>query len=126
MAWKFNNESPIYLQIVAAIKMQIAQGTLKPGDQVPAVRELAMTAGVNPNTMQKALAELEREGVLYSQRTAGRFVADREAGGGSLREVLSKKHIQTYVDNMRGLGYADSEICAVLETFLKESTAKAE
>mgnify|MGYP002767416055 FL=1 len=85
-----------------------------------------MTAGVNPNTMQKALAELEREGVLYSQRTAGRFVADREAGGGSLREELSKKHIQTYVDNMRGLGYADSEICAVLETFLKESTAKAE
>ena len=126
MAWKFNNESPIYLQIVDAIKMQIAQGTLKPGDQVPAVRELAVTAGVNPNTMQKALAELEREGVLYSQRTAGRFVADRVAGGGSLREELSKKHIQTYVDNMRSLGYADSEICAVLETFLKESTAKAE
>lgn len=126
MAWKFNNESPIYLQIVDAIKMQIAQGTLKPGDQVPAVRELAVTAGVNPNTMQKALSELEREGVLYSQRTAGRFVADREAGGGSLREELSKKHIQTYVDNMRGLGYADSEICAVLDTFLKESTAKAE
>ena len=72
MAWKFNNESPIYLQIVDAIKMQIAQGILKPGDQVPAVRELAVTAGVNPNTMQKALSELEREGVLYSQRTAGR------------------------------------------------------
>ena len=68
MAWKFNNESPIYLQIVDAIKMQIAQGILKPGDQVPAVRELAVTAGVNPNTMQKALSELEREGVLYSQR----------------------------------------------------------
>lgn len=126
MAWKFNNESPIYLQIVDAIKMQIAQGTLKPGDQVPAVRELAVTAGVNPNTMQKALSELEREGVLYSQRTAGRFVADRVAGGGSLREELSKKHIQTYVDNMRSLGYADSEICAALETFLKESTVKAQ
>ncbi|QNL99378.1 GntR family transcriptional regulator [Wujia chipingensis] len=126
MAWKFNNESPIYLQIVEIIKTQIAQGVLKPGDQVPAVRELAVTAGVNPNTMQKALAELEREGVLYSQRTAGRFVAEPKAGGGSLREELSKKHIQAYVDNMRSLGYADSEICAVLETFLKESTAKAE
>jgi DNA-binding transcriptional regulator YhcF (GntR family) len=76
--------------------------------------------------MQKALAELEREGVLYSQRTAGRFVAEPKAGGGSLREELSKKHIQAYVDNMRSLGYADSEICAVLETFLKESAAKAE
>lgn len=86
MAWKFNNESPIYLQIVEIIKTQIAQGVLKPGDQVPAVRELAVTAGVNPNTMQKALAELEREGVLYSQRTAGRFVAEPKAGGGSLRE----------------------------------------
>ena len=122
MAWKFNNESPIYLQIVEIIKTQIAQGVLKPGDQVPAVRELAVTAGVNPNTMQKALTE----GVLYSQRTAGRFVADRVAGGGSLREELSKKHIQTYVDNMRSLGYADSEICAALETFLKESTVKAQ
>ena len=126
MAWKFNNESPIYLQIVEIIKTQIAQGVLKPGDQVPAVRELAVTAGVNPNTMQKALAELEREGVLYSQRTAGRFVADRVAGGGSLREKKKKKHIQTYVDNMRSLGYADSEICAALETFLKESTVKAQ
>ena len=77
MAWKFNNESPIYLQIVDAIKMQIAQGTLKPGDQVPAVRELALTAGVNPNTMQKALSELEREGVLYSQRAICSRAKDR-------------------------------------------------
>ena len=77
MAWKFNNESPIYLQIVDAIKMQIAQGVLKPGDQVPAVRELAVTAGVNPNTMQKALAELEREGVLYSD---SRTICSRQRG----------------------------------------------
>ena len=115
MAWKFNNESPIYLQIVDAIKMQIAQGALKPGDQVPAVRELAVTAGVNPNTMQK--------GVLYSQRTAGRFVAEPRAGGTSMREELSQKHIQAFVDSMRTLGYADGEIVTVLKGYLHEEGA---
>lgn len=123
MAWKFNNESPIYLQIVDAIKMQIAQGTLKPDDQVPAVRELALTAGVNPNTMQKALSELEREGVLYSQRTAGRFVAEQKTGGTSMREELSQKHIQAFVDSMRTLGYADGEIVTVLKGYLHEEGA---
>lgn len=123
MAWKFNNESPIYLQIVDAIKMQIAQGTLKPSDQVPAVRELAVTAGVNPNTMQKALSELEREGVLYSQRTAGRFVAEPKAGGTSMREELSQKHLQAFVDSMRTLGYADGEIVTVLKGYLHEEGA---
>ena len=126
MPWNFNENTPIYQQIIEHIKLSIAVGEYSAGDKLLPVRELASVAEVNPNTMQKALAELEREGVLYSQRTAGRFVADREAGGGSLREELSKKHIQAYVDNMRSLGYADSEICAVLETFLKESTAKAE
>ena len=126
MAWNFVNDRSIYLQLVDIIQNRIATGYYAPGSKLASVRDLASEAEVNPNTMQKALAELEREGVLYSQRTAGRFVADREAGGGSLREELSKKHIQAYVDNMRSLGYADSEICAVLETFLKESTAKAE
>ena len=111
MAWKFNNESPIYLQIVDAIKMQIAQGTLKPGDQVPAVRELAVTA------------ELEREGVLYSQRTSGRFVAEQKTGGTSMREELSQKHIQAFVDSMRTLGYADGEIVTVLKGYLHEEGA---
>ena len=126
MAWNFVNGRSIYLQLVDIIQNRIATGYYAPGSKLASVRDLASEAEVNPNTMQKALAELEREGVLYSQRTAGRFVADRVAGGGSLREELSKKHIQTYVDNMRSLGYADSEICAALETFLKESTVKAQ
>ena len=126
MAWELDSDRPIFIQIVERIQMEIISGKYRPGDKLPSVRDLAAEAAGNPNTMQKALAELEREGVLYSQRTAGRFVADRVAGGGSLREELSKKHIQTYVDNMRSLGYADSEICAALETFLKESTVKAQ
>ena len=126
MGWKIDDGRPIWTQLKEQMIKRIVSGTYPSGDKLPSVRDLAGEAGVNPNTMQKALAELEREGVLYSQRTAGRFVADRVAGGGSLREELSKKHIQTYVDNMRSLGYADSEICAALETFLKESTVKAQ
>ena len=78
MKWKFTGDIPIYLQIMEQMKEQIATGTWKPGEKLPSVRELAVQAGVNPNTMQKALAELEREGMLYSQRTAGRFVSENE------------------------------------------------
>ena len=70
MKWKFDENTPIYLQIVEQIKAQIATGQLKAGDKLPAVRELAVEAGVNPNTMQKALSQLEREGLLYSVRTS--------------------------------------------------------
>ncbi len=120
MAWKFNNEAPIYLQIMDEIKFRIAQGKLKPGDQVPPVRELAMKAGVNPNTMQKALAELEREGVLYSQRTSGRYVAEPENGVASMRNKVSRKYAESYVTGMRGLGYDDRAIVERLEDYLEE------
>ncbi len=120
MAWKFNNEAPIYIQIMDEIKFRIAQGRLKPGEQVPPVRELAVKAGVNPNTMQKALAELEREGVLYSQRTAGRFVAQPAGGIASVRRNASNKYIKAYVDSMRSLGYGDVELVEILKNYLKE------
>ena len=77
MDWKFTDDAPIYQQIMNIMKRQIASGELKAGQKLSSVRELALEAGVNPNTMQKALAELEREGLVYSQRTAGRFVAEQ-------------------------------------------------
>lgn len=123
MAWKFHNESPIYLQIMDEIKLRIAQGKLKAGDQVPPVRELALKAGVNPNTMQKALAELEREGILYSQRTAGRFVAEPEQGMSSVRDDISRKHVTSYVRGMRELDYGDREMVEKLEGYLEEERA---
>ena len=78
MEWKFTDDAPIYQQIMNIMKQQIASGELTPGQKLSSVREMALEAGVNPNTMQKAMAELEREGLLYSQRTAGRFVAGQE------------------------------------------------
>ena len=76
MRWEFSNDAPIYTQLIQQIKVGIVAGVFPPGERLPSVRELATEAGVNPNTMQRALAELERDGLVYSQRTAGRFVTE--------------------------------------------------
>ena len=120
MAWKFHNNAPIYVQIMDEIKLRIAKGELKPGDKVPPVRDLAMKAGVNPNTMQKALSELEREGVLYSERTSGRFVADVNEGEEKMREGISMKFIEAYVKGMKELGFSNDELIKELERYLSE------
>lgn len=73
MPWNLNSDRPIFLQIVERIEMDIISGVYQPGQRLPAVRELASCAAVNPNTMQRALSELERTGLVYSQRTSGRF-----------------------------------------------------
>ena len=72
----FDNERPIYVQLVEKIRLEIISGRLKSGERLPSVRELALTARVNPNTMQKALVELENEGLVYTQRTNGKFVTE--------------------------------------------------
>ena len=78
MEYIFNNETPIYLQLVEKLKMQIVSGELKQGQRIPSVRELALVARVNPNTMQKALAELESQGLVYTERTNGKFVTQNQ------------------------------------------------
>ena len=123
MGWKIDDGRPIWTQLKEQMIKRIVSGTYSSGEKLPSVRDLAGEAGVNPNTMQKALSELEREGVLYSQRTAGRFVAEPRAGGTSMREELSQKHIQAFVDSMRTLGYADGEIVTVLKGYLHEEGA---
>lgn len=118
MAWKFNNETPIYIQIMDEIKLRIAQGKLAAGDKVPSVRELAIMAGVNPNTMQKALSELEREGVLYSNRTAGRFVANETMDNPAVKQEMASKYVKSYVDDMRLIGFEDNAIVKQVEFYL--------
>lgn len=122
MAWRFNNEAPIYLQIMDEIKLRIAQGRLNPGDKVPSVRELAVLAGVNPNTMQKALSELEREGVLYSNRTSGRYVAETGHDDKVVKNQISTKYAKTYTDSMRLIGYGDRELVQFLEDYIEEES----
>ena len=79
MPWNLDDSRPIYLQLMEKIQQDIVSGTYRPGEKLPSVRELALDAAVNPNTMQKALSELERSGLVYSQRTSGRFITEDES-----------------------------------------------
>ncbi|MBY5048879.1 GntR family transcriptional regulator [Streptococcus agalactiae] len=120
MAWEFNEKSPIYSQIAEHIKMQIVSQEIKSGDQLPTVRELAQEAGVNPNTMQRAFTELEREGMVFSQRTSGRFVTEDNLLIGKIRQQVAKAELATFVNNMKKIGYKLDEITVVLDHFIKE------
>ncbi|RLU42415.1 GntR family transcriptional regulator [Streptococcus iniae] len=120
MSWKFDEKSPIYAQIAQHIKMQIVSQEIKSGDQLPTVREFAEAAGVNPNTMQRAFTELEREGMVYSQRTAGRYVTDDQELIETKRRELARNELQSFSHNMEKMGFNRLEIIPVLESFLKE------
>lgn len=121
MVWKFNDEQPIYQQIISQIKERIVAGEWKAGDKLKSVRELALEAGVNPNTMQKALAELEREGLVYSQRTAGRFVSDNKEKTDRLLEEMTMECIKTFVAQMEKMGYKKEQIIEMLNKYISEN-----
>lgn len=125
MTWSFSNDLPIYTQLVGQIKTAIATGVFPPGERLPSVRDLATEAGVNPNTMQRALSQLESEGLVYSQRTAGRFVTeDQEKIAGTKRE-LAQQHIAQFIRAMDGLRFSREEMTVLLSEALgKETTTK--
>lgn len=119
MEWKFTDDIPIYQQIKDIIKQQIANGELKAGEKLPSVRDIALAAGVNPNTVQKALVELEREGLLYSKRTAGRFVAEQKGIKKGLQEELMMEYIESFLKNMKNLGFAVEEVIEMIRKYEK-------
>ncbi|MDQ0221670.1 GntR family transcriptional regulator [Streptococcus moroccensis] len=118
MAWKFDNNQPIYIQICNIIKLQIVTGQLQSGDRLPSVRDLAEIAGVNPNTIQRALSDLENQGFVYSRRTSGRFVTDNQELITVTRHTLAQEELSNFVTNMGNLGFKDNEIIPELESFL--------
>ncbi|HEL0245984.1 GntR family transcriptional regulator [Streptococcus equi] len=122
MSWKFDEKSPIYAQIAQHVMLQIISQEIKSGDQLPTVREYAEIAGVNPNTMQRAFTELEREGMVYSQRTAGRFVTDNQELIARKRRELAINELKSFISNMIKMGFERSEIIPVLSTFLEEGS----
>lgn len=119
MAWKFDNNVPIYIQITNTIKLQIVTNQLQPGDKLPTVRDLAETAGVNPNTVQRALSDLEDEGFVYSVRTTGRFVTDNAELISQTRIELAQQELDNFVTNMLDLGFAADELTEQLDNYLK-------
>lgn len=122
MTWQFDDKLPIYLQIIHILKQDLACGKYPPGQKLPAVRELALEAGVNPNTMQKALSELERDGLLKSQRTAGRFVTEDKEKIMEVRRTLAYDEIERMVENISSLGYRREDIPQLLERYLSAQT----
>lgn len=119
MEWNFKNGIPIYSQIMDEMTMRIASGAYAPGDKLPSVRDLAMEAGVNPNTMQKALSELERKGLVYSERTSGRFITKEEKVLEELHEGLAKKYFDELSEKLRKIGLSEKEIKSAATDWLK-------
>ncbi|WP_455677703.1 GntR family transcriptional regulator [Sharpea azabuensis] len=120
MKWEFKNGIPIYLQIIAQIKVMIASGELRAGSKIPPVREMAVEAGVNPNTMQRALTQLEQEGLLYTQRTAGRFVSEDENVMKELRKAMSEQYIADMFHNLEKMGMDKQEIIAAVKDYQED------
>lgn len=114
MRWKFSNDAPIYTQLIEQIKVGIISGAFPPGERLPSVRDLATEAGVNPNTMQRALSELERDGLVYSQRTTGRFVTEDMAMIETAKRSLAERHVRTFLEAMCRLGFQQEEIVSLL------------
>ena len=120
MPWILDDTRPIYLQLEDIIKSKIIAGIYKPGQKLPSVRELAAEAAVNPNTMQKALAELERSGLVYTQRTSGRYITEDTAIMQNLKHQLAHDLIQQFLEAMAHLGYTREESIQLLIEESKE------
>ncbi|MCR5664272.1 MAG: GntR family transcriptional regulator [Oscillospiraceae bacterium] len=112
---EFRSDLPIYVQLIRQIRQEIVSGAMPPGERLPSVREIAAELGVNPNTVQRALQELERDGLIYTQRTSGRFVTEDAAAISRCREMLAGELIRDFLAAMTPLGYQRQAIVRLLQ-----------
>ena len=119
MDWNIDNNKPIYIQLVDKLKSKIISGEIPPGAKLESVRNLAEDAEVNPNTMQKALVELEREELVYSKRTSVRFVTDNEERIKRMREEVANREIENLKLILKELGYSEEEIINLIINNIK-------
>lgn len=120
MSWNFNDDKPIYIQLMEQIQLRIVSGIYKAGEKLPSVRDIASEASVNPNTMQKALTELERTGLVFSQRTSGRFITEDINMIKDIKNGLAKDQIQKFLYNMEKIGYTKNETIELIKVTSKE------
>ena len=120
MTWEFKDNRPIYTQLVEQITLKIVSGEYKIGEKLPAVRDLASEATVNPNTMQKALAELERRGLVYSVRTSGRFITQDSNIIKDTQTTLAKDEIKEFLEKMQKIGFDKNRLLTTLKEVIKE------
>lgn len=115
MDWKFTGDRPVYQQIIETLRSAIVTGQLQPGRKVPSTRDLAAQAKVNPNTMQRALTEMEREGLLISCGTSGRLVTTEEAVLSGLKEQMLGALVREYAEKCKALGLSVTQAARLLE-----------
>ena len=120
MTWQFTDDRPIYIQLMEQIQLKIICGQYKVGEKLPSVRDLASEAAVNPNTMQKALSELERIGLVFSQRTSGRFITEDSNMVENMRKDLAREQIEKFLSNMEKIGFNKKEAIDLIENIARE------
>ena len=120
MAWQFGGKTPVYKQIVSRIRADILNGRYQPDEQIPPVRQLAMEAGVNPNTIQRALAELEAENLFVTRGTVGRFITSDTAVLEQVRRILREETIERLITDAESVGITREDLMHYLEAHPKE------
>lgn len=114
MSYTFDNQRPIYLQLQEIFSQMIVSGSWVPGERVASVRELAVTYGVNPNTVQRALSELERDGLMYTERTSGRFITEDQQLINRIRQQLASEIVEHFLSQMTTLGCSKEELLTLI------------
>ncbi len=115
MAWNFDEHTPVYLQIANRLSDDIIKGVYKPEEQIPTVRQLALTAAVNPNTVQRSLTELENEGLLYSRGTQGRFVTGDNEILSRAAERAARDLVHEFLKKAKNLDISRERLIKMLE-----------
>lgn len=123
MTWELNSDRPIYTQILEKVQLRIISGVYKPGERLPSVRELAAEASVNPNTMQKAFAELEKSGLILTQRNSGRTVTEDRNMIKQVQTQLALTQVNNFIESMKELGYEREELISLITEVMKGGTA---
>ena len=110
MLWNFTNDRPIWIQLSEQLTLQIVSGKYQSGSALPSVRALASEAGVNPNTVQRAMSELESQGIIETRRTTGRIVTEDMQLISQMRDKLALERVNEFINSMKALGYTENDI----------------
>lgn len=119
-SWNLTSDRPVFIQIMEKLKLDIVTGVYKSGDKLPSVRDLASEASVNPNTMQRAFSELERDGLVFTMRTNGRFITEDQSMIDDLKEKMAVNTISDFLENMQRLGYSGKDTIRLISETIKE------
>ncbi|PKM52121.1 MAG: GntR family transcriptional regulator [Firmicutes bacterium HGW-Firmicutes-7] len=120
MSWDLKSDRPIYAQLIEQLELKICSGVYALGSKLPSVRDLAEEAAVNPNTMQRALVRLEEDGLLYTQRTSGRFITEDANMVIQIKDKIAREQIREFLEKMINLGFSRKDILSNITKILEE------